>query len=791
MANKEMHHLTIGDNTYEIVDETARANAGSGTVKSVSVNGGTAVQPDTNGNVDIETTTPTDAQVGTAVDTWLDEHPEATTTVQDGSITSAKLASDVLTKIEAGGLKFDQVVVEDGESSDTVSIIINKKLGAEGFVALESYDTATGEPITVTKGSRTIIFPVKPNTSISLLSKYYLLTYGWDGSYLRYYFNNAAQTVVLQDDEYYAAISEVNDNNFTYNANMYWQAKTDFWVTSRSVNIENAYVDWSMVKNPSIRYSDIESVSVDSVDGVFLTYDEDYSANVDINLTQGRTDIYHSGETYDTATGEVVALSGASRFDLMFTKPNAQLKITGCDNKAKLCFYTMSRKFIGSVSQSASDNVFIVPEHAFYVGICSDTYTIPASGGLTYYNYVATDYKVNQIYGSFIAQGTSLSELKGIGDASAYAKSEMARYANAQTIKTTNRMRSAIRVATFNTYGTGSAGMRNWVAIKEHLERYGIDIAGFQEVTTPNSQNANGDTFAEAMTSWNLSNFAVIQTEDVPGNCRPVGAIADFTVASMTEVKYTNQSNYGNRHYTKTELQLPRWRDKKMSEALKLSIYNTQLELSATTGVLQAQQLCEAMLADTNPFIICTGDFNDETYAKSVWKVFTDAGFTAVVNTHDSPTAVGSRGWYDNIFVNERVQIVGHDIIPSEFFHFSTSGGDMTLSDHDLVFADVVLDYSNVITLTHRNCDTTVEATKDGVTAVVNSDWCDRRAGHIKITASNPASGYKVSTLSVWDSDFNLPNSGYPTGIVTINDNVVEFDADAILGDFATNATTE
>lgn len=37
---------------------------------------------------------PTDAQVQTSVDTWLEAHPEATTTVQDGSITDAKFASD-------------------------------------------------------------------------------------------------------------------------------------------------------------------------------------------------------------------------------------------------------------------------------------------------------------------------------------------------------------------------------------------------------------------------------------------------------------------------------------------------------------------------------------------------------------------------------------------------------------------------------------------------------------------------------------------------------------------------
>lgn len=37
--------------------------------------------------------TPTDTQVKNAVDEWLDDHPEATTTVEDGAVTSAKLAN--------------------------------------------------------------------------------------------------------------------------------------------------------------------------------------------------------------------------------------------------------------------------------------------------------------------------------------------------------------------------------------------------------------------------------------------------------------------------------------------------------------------------------------------------------------------------------------------------------------------------------------------------------------------------------------------------------------------------
>ena len=40
---------------------------------------------------------PSAEQVKTAVDAWLDDHPEATTTVQDGAVTNAKLASSFVT----------------------------------------------------------------------------------------------------------------------------------------------------------------------------------------------------------------------------------------------------------------------------------------------------------------------------------------------------------------------------------------------------------------------------------------------------------------------------------------------------------------------------------------------------------------------------------------------------------------------------------------------------------------------------------------------------------------------
>ena len=51
---------------------------------------------------------PTDEQVAAAVETWLEAHPEATTTVQDGSITEEKLSESLAGKIEDAGYVYDE-----------------------------------------------------------------------------------------------------------------------------------------------------------------------------------------------------------------------------------------------------------------------------------------------------------------------------------------------------------------------------------------------------------------------------------------------------------------------------------------------------------------------------------------------------------------------------------------------------------------------------------------------------------------------------------------------------------
>ena len=92
--------------------------------------------------------TPTQEQVGTAVNSWLDEHPEATTTVEDGSLTEAKLSNDLKMKTVNNWVTPQMYgAVADGTTDDTVAIQAALDSGYNVLFPYGTYAT-TGVSIT-------------------------------------------------------------------------------------------------------------------------------------------------------------------------------------------------------------------------------------------------------------------------------------------------------------------------------------------------------------------------------------------------------------------------------------------------------------------------------------------------------------------------------------------------------------------------------------------------------------------------------------------------------------------
>ena len=107
------------------------------------------------------------AVIEQAVQDWLEDHPEATTTVQDGSITLAKLASDVAAKINQVSQLSDEIDGIDSDVTDLKSAIDSsvKYVGLN----LVGMDTSKLYPVYLPAGSSVTISTADGNPTATAI----------------------------------------------------------------------------------------------------------------------------------------------------------------------------------------------------------------------------------------------------------------------------------------------------------------------------------------------------------------------------------------------------------------------------------------------------------------------------------------------------------------------------------------------------------------------------------------------------------------------------------------------
>lgn len=102
---------------------------------------------------------PTDQQVQSSVDNWLDEHPEATTTVQDGAITipklEASLKNDVIIEQESEQAYFHNVTPQSVSfyPDERIATVSCKYVKSANLIE-NKYETGTQNGVTKTKDGR-------------------------------------------------------------------------------------------------------------------------------------------------------------------------------------------------------------------------------------------------------------------------------------------------------------------------------------------------------------------------------------------------------------------------------------------------------------------------------------------------------------------------------------------------------------------------------------------------------------------------------------------------------------
>jgi len=336
------------------------------------------------------------------------------------------------------------------------------------------------------------------------------------------------------------------------------------------------------------------------------------------------------------------------------------------------------------------------------------------------------------------------------------SRADLNRRVKDAAIQEMNRARDAFRIGTFNIYSAGH-GQKNWDCLREMLQNYGLDFVGTQETRDPLGTIDGNKVFADEMRSWQFQHFST-NGDLYPTNERSL--MSRYPVVSSTEWGFEKWSS-DRRCCAKYEVLLPRRKDRVGSEQIKMSIYNTQLEVYPTSGgnatnrLSETQEIIDAIAEDTNPFVVVVMDSNDFSPDKETWKLLEDAGFTPAIPV-STQTVRDQDNCIDQIFVNSRMESLNYDVINANDYKFFSGGAMQAVSDHDLCFADVRLNYDFWC----------IKQSLTNVTSDFAGVWIEQdKPLTIHLTAG---SGYSLSKVKVRMGADDVTADRYSNGTVTL-----------------------
>lgn len=263
-----------------------------------------------------------------------------------------------------------------------------------------------------------------------------------------------------------------------------------------------------------------------------------------------------------------------------------------------------------------------------------------------------------------------------------------------ESIRQMNQSRTCIRVGTFNK--SANVGKDNNAIIKKMFSDYGLDFVGMQEVSCNNTygnypEELASDTLPYVDTAENAEKSPYLDNR----------LLSRYPIQTVTKVTYTipeEKETQEWRGYTKCEIQLPRYKDYYPNGDQMLSVYVTHFDPDSVCSLSEANELAEVIKADTNMFKIVLADTNDFTQNKVNWKALTDSGLKQVhdgsCKTVAADKALDNSSSIDQIFVSPNITVIEYNLVNSNNYTcLLTNGGMSRVSDHDLLYADLQLDY--------------------------------------------------------------------------------------------------
>lgn len=360
-----------------------------------------------------------------------------------------------------------------------------------------------------------------------------------------------------------------------------------------------------------------------------------------------------------------------------------------CNVPAYVQFYDSSKTFLSYVASVGTYQPYLVPENAVY--------------GRVYFNSSrVSQYDPVMLYYSEkpasprddVRQRVPDIKLKPeyvSGDIFNYAypsdlSAEIIRMARYASVRELNRQRDAFRIGTFNLH---VPRLRyGWEIIKRELYDNCIDIIGLQEV-----QNNEEYCLQERLKGW-LYKYGSPKTYN--GEIPKQAIVSAWEIVS-SEMFTTND----DRTYVHSIINLPKYRNCTHQFTLSMwSIHPYPAPISeAQKRIDNFTDLLSSLGSDTADFTVIVGDTNvfkqgmDANGKLLEWEMMIEAGYNPI---HYGVSTTVNNQAIDQIFIGPNIRCVNLNVVDSNDYPVVINGQSMYVSDHCLLYADLVFDFDAV-----------------------------------------------------------------------------------------------
>jgi len=401
-------------------------------------------------------------------------------------------------------------------------------------------------------------------------------------------------------------------------------------------------------------------------------------------------------------------ISGYVRFEDDYYIPVIAGKAVMCNRyKGKYLFYDANKVQISSEYYVDTYTPVVVPSGAEYMQMSyNGLFTAYGDDILIYYseNDVSPrddqrDFVPNKLVDGKIINSGIYDDTCPEAD-----NSEFMNRVKYSAFRDIRKAENVIRIGCFNIFISRQFG--HWHVIKKELKDHAVDICGFEEVRYGETVGTVERRLPEFLKSWQFPYGSYHDPQVQPSSNKALAS--HWEVLSTTEYVYPSNADGS---FIKCVIKLPHYRDSRdgvnegeIDLTLSMYVYHATSSKGVSVRLSEIADILNVIASDTSDFKLIVGDANafeagvvdGRTQEWDAWKA---GGFTPIYETRNINTVNSKFSIlpYDNIFMGANITCKYFNVVPSSDYLVNIRGSIVPVSDHDLLYADLVFDFQAVI----------------------------------------------------------------------------------------------